>query len=513
MSIKLPKPIIFLMAFIVGLALFWPAMNGTPIWDDYSFWFHDPVMSSGMAYSTIWAKFAWPLSVSLQKLTMSMWSKNYFNYHLLNFCLHFANSLLVYQLARLVRTKYPVILFFLFLLHPVSVISTAWMIQIKTLLCFFFGLSAILTFVKGNRDFKWMIFSWILFACSITSKSASLTLPLILLIVSIRLYRFKKLPLLIPFFLLSGWGTYRVLTSPITFEGSQKAAKITKIKVDPIVKETPPAPAAPIAKVKKNPKVVKPVPKVETRKQPAPTDVIVELPKKEVVTDNTPTAKENASSLKFINLNFTIIAQTLNYYFWQTVMPLDNEPVKGLNYKNLEFTEIIHLFLLGCLTFIFLKDVGFIYLGAAHFLLLPFLGIIPAPFMNVTWVSDQHLYLALPAFLLFWMRVVEKVKWKHAYVLLIAIIFFFSFKTYKASSFYENQIVFYEKCIKYNPFNLPIAYNLAFAYVLNNELEKASNLLDQTIRLTEDYPILKKSIFFPHVLHLSLKFKTAQEVP
>jgi 4-amino-4-deoxy-L-arabinose transferase-like glycosyltransferase len=169
------KSLFFIGAFFLALALYWPSINGTPIWDDQSFWFNDPVMSPDFSYLTIWKNFAWPFSVSFQKFTLSLFGKKYFAYHLINIILHFLNALLVYKLGRLLRIKYPKFLFTLFLLHPSAVITTAWMVQVKTLLCFFFGLLALLCYFKIKRQNKFALASYLCFGLSILSKSASLS--------------------------------------------------------------------------------------------------------------------------------------------------------------------------------------------------------------------------------------------------------------------------------------------------------------------------------------------------
>lgn len=527
MSIKIPKPLLFLISFCVALALYWPAMNGTPVWDDYTFWFTDPVMKSTTTYTDIWLRFAWPLSVSVQKVLLSIFQKNYFSYHLINFVLHFTNSLFVYWIARLLRFKHSFIIFLLFLLHPACVISTAWMVQIKTLLCLFFALGSVLSFMKGQKDIRWMIVSWALFALSILSKSASITLPVLFLVYSFKQYRFKKLALLVPFFLFSLASTYRVLNSEITKEGTEKAVKIAKVhseeekKIEAPVEEKPAAvpevprsiepPVKPKEEKKKKRKTEVPKPVVKEEKKPEPVIVpelkpepppVVPLPEKTVVINNTDIKKDSWLSLVFIKVNGTLILQTLNYYFWQVLLPLDSTPVKGLNYDKAGFIEYLHLFFLVSMVIIFIKESALYYLVFAHFLLIPFLGIMPAPYMTVTWVSDQHLYLVLPALIFFWMRIVEKIKWRYAVVIPLVITAFFCFKTYEASTYYRSEIAFYEKCVDQNPFNIPIVYNLAFAYLLQNNLEKASTLLENTIILSQSRPVVQKNLYFPHLVSL-----------
>jgi hypothetical protein len=513
MNSKIIKPGIFFLAFLFTLALYWPAMHGKPIWDDVSFWFDDPAMKEQMAYWEIFKHFAWPISVSIQKFTLSLWGKNYFYYHFLCLSLHFINSLLVYKLGRLLRLKYPLIFFLLFLLHPTAVITTAWMIQIKTLLCFFFALVSLLTFLKGNKNVRWMIGSWLFFFLSIASKSVSLTLPLILLMISLKQYRFQKLPLLIPFFILSLAGGYRLLVSPITLEGSQKALKISKINERPQV-DTPAPPT------------VSEMPKEESLEPVSPTPIedselpqvdTPELPTVLVKPSHIPKSPKQESIPKeketftFIHLNFGLISQTLHYYFWQALIPNINVPVRGLNYEQAGMEEIIHLFFLICLIVICWKDSALIYLAAGHVLLLPFLGIIPAPFMTITWVSDQHLYLALPALLAFWMRLADKLNWKYSYLFPSLLVVYFSYQTMKTTPLYKDQFTFFESSLNHNSYNVPIAYNLAFAYLSKSEWKKAYTIVSDTYHKAQEDPLMKKNFFYPYLSQLYLQMRLSME--
>lgn len=543
MSIRLRKTLFFVASFFIALAAYWPSMQGTPIWDDLSFWFLAPEMQSHMSYIDIWLNFGWPFSVTVQKFMLSVFGSKYIYYHLTNFIIHFANSLLIYKLGRLFRLKYPLMFFALFLLHPVCVISTAWMVQIKTLLCLFFALATILTFVKGQKDLKWMVFSWVLFAFSITSKSASITLPVIFVIMNLRLQRFNKLYLLIPFFLLSGWSTYRVLKSPVTFEGSNKAAEATKVKEPEApkvteVKKPEPQPAQPVVEEKKPEppkvaKVEKPKKPKKPKKEKAPKKVVVKpeprpepkpekpeirpetapvvatapvAPKKEEIAPpaNFEGQKKHEKSYQKIS-NFEMILQTLHYYFWQSLIPTQIAPIKGLNYERPGVEHYVHIFFLLCLVLVLIKDSALLYLGAAHFLLLPFLGIIPAPFMNITWVSDQHLYLVLPCLIGFWLRVVDRIKWKYAYAIPTAFLLFFTYQTYQTTPIYKDQFAFYESSLDYNPTNVPVAYNLAFAKIMEGELIEAETILDQTMDEAEKNPLMKKNRYYPFIVQLKIK--------
>ena len=492
MSIRLPKPLWFILAFLFAFVLYWPSMHGTPIWDDQNFWFMDPSMKPDVSYFEIWRYFGWPMSVSIQKFLLSVWHHNFFYYHFLNFLLHCANAFLVYLLGKELKFKYNFFYFLLFLIHPVCVISTSWMIQIKTLLCFFFAMASLLTFMRGQKNWKWMIASWILFYFSITSKSASLTLPVLFLVMSFSQTRFKKLYFLIPFFLLSAWGAHRVLTSPITIEGAKKATVATTIKT-----ETKPV-EAPKPKIVEKKKA--PVPEVK-KEEPK------ETPKPQVEINNTSVA----TPFTLISINIDLTLRTLYYYFWQVLLPTHTEPVKGLNIEAAGFEDYLHVVFLIIMCALFWKNQIIFFLGAAHFLLLPFLGIIPAPFMNITWVSDQHLYLVLPCLLAFWIQLIGKISWKYSFIIPSVFILAFSYKTWKSTPIYKNQVAFYETSLQYNPYNIPISYNLAFAQLMNGQWIDAYHVVSNTYHLAESEPQMKKNIYYPYLVLLYFQMRERLE--
>lgn len=520
MSTKIPRPILFLLAYIIATALYWPAMKGTPIWDDHLFWFADPIMHSDTSYWTIFKNFAWPVSVSIQKYLLSLWHKNYTNYHVLNLVIHFANAFLVYRMGRWLKIRHSFILFALFLLHPVAVVSTAWMIQIKTLLCFFFALVSILLYLKGQKKRWWILASWIFFTLSLLSKSASLVVLPIFIYLSYRQEKFKKLHFTIPFILISCWSTYRVLKSPVTIEATTKVEKVAALKI-----EDKPATLGPIKKAEvKRPKVKKPeVKKPERKKKEKKITKLKEVPKLQGT--NAPEVKpppelppiekknltETTQDKSVFKFDFGLVVQSLHYYFWQAIIPLHNEPIKGLNYQKAGITEFIHLFFLLSLVVTLWKTSGLFLLVCAHLLIIPFLGFVSAPYMSITWVSDQHLYLALPLFMGIWVKILEFMKFKYKLIIPAVFLVAFCYKTHEAVGYYKNQFIFYESSLEYNPYNVPIAYNLAYSYIMTGNWSVAYNLLVDTYELAEKEPVMKNSYFYPYFLELYSTVKPVVE--
>lgn len=482
----------FVFAYVAAVALYWPSFSGLPVWDDLSFLFYDPVMTSDFSYIEIWKSFTWPLSVTLQKFLLSLVEKNYVVFHTVNFTLHAFNSWLVYRLLRLLRMSlsFSFAGFLIFLIHPASVIAVAWMIQFKTLICFSFAIGSLIFYIRA-RSKKDYILSIFLFLLSLLSKSSSLTLPLVLIFFSGKSWKTQKALWIIPYLVISLGGLYRLTHSKVAADAISQAKKeITKVPTESMVLPT----------VEKDVNAFKPV-----------TDEPLIVPKKDITPGSTSYKKNavveptisNADDSIFLAIP-RLVTKTLYYYFWQAYLPLDNAPVKGLNPFPPTFQDYLHLIFLVLLILISWQFHLLPPLIGAHVFLLPYLGIIPAPYMNVSWVSDQHLYLALPCFIILILGLAGKLKGKWTIPVIGLLLVFFSWKTHEASRFYKDNYVFYETSIRSNYNNIPLVYNLSVLYIANGRVDDAKRLMDLIIDAGHDEPFLRDNRFYPFLLELHL---------
>lgn len=495
------KYALFVLSYVLAAALYWPSFSGQPVWDDLTFWFYDPVMDSSFPYSQIWRNFTWPLSVSLQKGLYGIAGDNYPVYHAINFLLHGFNSWLVYRFLRLVRISLTLsfVGFLLFLIHPASVITVAWMIQFKTLICFTFAIGSLILFVSA-RDWKVYALSVFLFLLSVLSKSSALPFPIVLFFFLGKSWKSKRALWIIPYLLVSIGGYYRLTNSQIATEGIKQATEVA-VKV---VEKAPPVTTEETNDVaaKAADESFKPIP-----------DAPLVIPKEDFAPENVdydkagkwaspvePT-KSNEEDPKLI-AHARLFIKTLYYYFWQTFLPVDNAPVKGLNPFPPSFQDYLHLFFLFILSVIAFRLNLLPPLIGAHVLLLPYLGIIPAPYMNVTWVSDQHLYLSLPCFILFALGLAEKLKGKWIIPVVALVFAYYAYQTNEASRLYKNNFVFYESSIHSNFNNIPLVYNLSILYVLHGRTDDAISLIQSVIEVSKEEPYIKENRFFPFIINL-----------
>lgn len=164
-----------------------PAWDGEFIWDDsglyitqnallplpdglYRFWFtNDPVDYYPLTYSTFWLE--WRLAGLDPRL-----------YHVTNFLLHGACTMMLLQLLRRLHVPGAWMISLWFAVHPLQVESVAWISQRKTLLGALFGFAAAYEYLgvlrHGGRGA--MVRGWLWFALSLAGKPTLITLPVLL---------------------------------------------------------------------------------------------------------------------------------------------------------------------------------------------------------------------------------------------------------------------------------------------------------------------------------------------
>ena len=455
---NLPQSLIIIFAFILATCLYWPSLNGDPVWDDSHFLFNFEAITGHFSYIKIWQNYVWPLSISAEKILFLLFKKNYVFYHVLNLLIHFLNSYFLLKLVTRLKLPYPKYVFMIFLLHPANVISVSWMIQLKTLLCFTFAILSFSTFIKAMENKKWFTLSWLFFLLSILSKAASIPLGLLPALYVFNKRDKKSILWIMPFILISAWSSYRILKSPLTRLATQKTES-KEIKVIPMV--TRPS-------VTTTPKADSPI---------YPTE-----PKEEI----------SFNLLK-------IISSTLHYYFWQIILPLEAYPIQEQTPRLNPVIAVIHLLLIATLISINWGTISSWTLIAGHIMLVPYLGIHPAPYMNITWVSDQHLYLAMPFFLCFLLNLLSKWKFQFAQILPSLFIVFFSYQTFKASHYYRDEIVFFKKSLEADKLNLAVNYNLILAYLRKGEIQEALLLSTEITNTAENNSVIKKIKYYEYI--------------
>lgn len=424
------EPLFFPVAFFVCTLVYLPALNGQPIWDDLAYWVYNPEMN--YSFLKIWQEFSWPLSMSVQKIMLALFGENYWIDHALSLLLHFANSYLVYRLAKKLDWPRPHWLFLLFLFHPANVISVAWMIQIKTLLCFLFATLSFFAFERGLREKKWLAAAFILFGLSMLSKSASIVVPILFFFYAYKKIAERKWLYVIAalFSVFCSWEGEKLLTSPTTQNVAASHQSFDRIRT---------------------------------------------------------------------------IAKTTRFYFWQSVLPLNTAPVKGRAPAELHALDFATPVILVAAVWTLGISSALPTLLSGMLLLIPFLGFVYAPFMAITWVSDQHLYLALPFLLAAWIFILNRVPTHFGTAILAVILFLFIGKTAATTPDFSNEDRFYRASLEADPGNVVMAFNYANTLAYHDRTDEAYKIATGLHERAEREPELKSAANYQDIEALRMK--------
>lgn len=212
--------IILSLAGIVVLTLivfFRTSDYGILNWDDNRYLYDNEVLQelSSENVKTIFSSFYFgnyhPLTTITYAVEHSLFGFNPKPYHVTNIIFHLLNVILVFYFIYLLigRIDLASIVALFFAVHPMHVESVAWISERKDVLYSFFFLAALISYfyyLSKGRKLKYLIISFILFILSLLSKSAAVTLPLIMLLMDYYLKRKYTHSIIIekiPFIMLS----------------------------------------------------------------------------------------------------------------------------------------------------------------------------------------------------------------------------------------------------------------------------------------------------------------------
>jgi len=201
--------LVLIAVVLLTVCAFLPVLRNGFAWDDEL-----NLLSNPYYRGLSWTHLRWmfttaylgpyqPLTWLSFGLDYTLWGLNPVGYHGVNLLLHALNAALVYALtARLLRAAVPVengadetglhlcagAAALLFSVHPLRVEAVAWATERRTVLAGFFYLSAIWSYLRGQRAV-----SVAFFGLSLFSKGIGVALPVTLLALDV--YPLRRLPL------------------------------------------------------------------------------------------------------------------------------------------------------------------------------------------------------------------------------------------------------------------------------------------------------------------------------
>jgi hypothetical protein len=179
------------------------------IWDDDKYVTENSTVHSFDGLLHIWFNPGatvqyYPLTFTMFWIEYHLWGLHPFGYHLLNVLLHSVNAILLWTILRKLEVRGAWLAAGIFALHPVCVESVAWVTEGKNVLSGVFYFTSILTamrfwlpdcdqtnasglkaqpnadFFRGDFKFYWLAFTFYL--CAVCSKTATLPLPAVVLL-------------------------------------------------------------------------------------------------------------------------------------------------------------------------------------------------------------------------------------------------------------------------------------------------------------------------------------------
>lgn len=484
---------------LVALLVYAPSLEGPPLWDDNYFIFWRYFFDGAKPLSHIWSASLWPLFDTVVKALYALWGEHAWAWRLLNLTLHTLNA---YALGRLVSSwrpqwKWPLRL--LFLVHPLNVMSVAFIIQLKTLMAASFLLLSWGLWQRWERkgQSSILILAVLSFAASLASKSSALPFPAIALLALVRrgqLSRQRALAL-VPFFLCSTLSLYRISRDAhIERITTQTEKVLTKALSAPVAAVPVPAPTP--ARTSPSPA---PEPKVEsievgvTPPPPMPEAAGAAAPEPTPEPMLPPPAPSPPSKAMLVAHN---LGDYLSFPWWPWPLSLSHGVFQGpwsaraaLGAGGLVVLSLWGLFRRRFDTLLFV--------WAQVLALVPFLGLVVAPYMSYTSISEQHLYFVLPFALMLQLQLLERVPTALCYRVLAGLVVVLSVVSFEYNYAYRSEEALFQRVLRERPQDLFAQLNLAGTWARSGQTRRARLYLEKRIEEAQADPVLQHSPILP----------------
>jgi protein O-mannosyl-transferase len=131
--------LVAVLLLVVTVLAYWPAMHGTFLWDDTDHISTNKTLRSPHGLWEIWFEPGatcqyYPMTFTGFWVGYQLWGLNPLGYHLLNVLMHCLVALLLWQVLARLKVKGAWLAGAIFALHPVCVMTGAWMTELKNTL-------------------------------------------------------------------------------------------------------------------------------------------------------------------------------------------------------------------------------------------------------------------------------------------------------------------------------------------------------------------------------------------
>ena len=187
-----------LVIAVAVVVVYLPAMGGGFIWDDERYVAANPTLRTLEGLWRIWFEVGatiqyYPLLFTSFWCEYQLWEADTLGYHVVNVALHVLNAVLLWFLLRRLSVPGAWLAAAVFALHPVHTESVAWITERKNVLSGLFYLLAVLAYLRfeppessvriSRRAWRFYVLAGVCFVCALLSKTATCTLPVVILLV------------------------------------------------------------------------------------------------------------------------------------------------------------------------------------------------------------------------------------------------------------------------------------------------------------------------------------------
>src|SRR5579862_6911973 len=200
------------LIILLAVVAYVPAMRGGFIWDDDDHLTANPAMTAAHGLRMIWTSVAvsryYPLTLTSFWVQHRLWGLRPMPYHVVNIVLHAINGVLVFLVLRRLRIPAAWLAAALWVVHPVTAESVAWITELKNTQSGFFFFCAVLCFLRFEAQPRrwWYALALLCGAAALLSKASTVVLPLALLLCvwwERGIWRWTDVKRILPFFAMA----------------------------------------------------------------------------------------------------------------------------------------------------------------------------------------------------------------------------------------------------------------------------------------------------------------------